>query len=338
MPNTGRPDDDELLDLGHRVLAGGGRIAGTVRQEHAVRLALEDVLGLRRRRDDRHLAAGAGEAAQDVALQAVVDGDDVERRILLAAVAFAPHPARLVPRIALAARHVGHEVHAVEARPGGGLRLQLGEVELARWLVRDDAVGRALLADARRERARVDAGDADDAALLQPAVEMLGRAVARRTGDRRAQHCAAHARAGGEVRGLGVLDVGADVADVREGEGDDLPGVGGIGEDLLVAGHRRVEANLADGRAGGAEADPGNDCSVGQNKSRGRRGVGPGRRRIDWRRRQWRLRRSRVARRYGAVGARRAAARQWGGMRPDPKRCVPAGQLQRRLHGRLALR
>ena len=74
---------DQLLDLGHRVFAGGGRIARTVRQEHAVRLALEDVLGLRRRRHDGHLAAGAGEAAQDVALQAVVDGDDVELRVLL---------------------------------------------------------------------------------------------------------------------------------------------------------------------------------------------------------------------------------------------------------------
>jgi predicted enzyme related to lactoylglutathione lyase len=32
------------------------------------------------------------------------------------------------------------------------------------------------------------------------------------------------------------------------------PGIGGIGEDLLVAGHRGVEAHLGDGAAAGAEA------------------------------------------------------------------------------------
>ena len=56
-----------------------------------------------------------------------------------------------------------------------------------------------------------------------------------------------HHHAGGEgLGGLVVLGVHPDVADVREGEGDDLPGVGGIGHDLLVAGHRGVEAELAD--------------------------------------------------------------------------------------------
>jgi hypothetical protein len=40
-----------------------------------------------------------------------------------------------------------------------------------------------------------------------------------------------------------------------EGEGDDLPGIGWIGEDLLIAGHRGIEADLADGMSGGAEPD-----------------------------------------------------------------------------------
>ena len=37
------------------------------------------------------------------------------------------------------------------------------------------------------------------------------------------------------------------VADMRVGEADDLPGVGGIGEDLLIAGQRGVEHHLAAG-------------------------------------------------------------------------------------------
>ena len=40
--------------------------------------------------------------------------------------------------------------------------------------------------------------------------------------------------------------IGADIADMGEGEGDDLPRVARIGHDLLIAGHRGVEADLAD--------------------------------------------------------------------------------------------
>ncbi len=56
------------------------------------------------------------------------------------------------------------------------------------------------------------------------------------------------------IGALDILVVGADIADVREGEGDDLPGVGRIGHHLLIAGHRGVEADFADRLALGAEA------------------------------------------------------------------------------------
>jgi hypothetical protein len=39
------------------------------------------------------------------------------------------------------------------------------------------------------------------------------------------------------------------VADQRVGENDDLAGVGGVGDRLLVAGHRGVEDDLAGNRA-----------------------------------------------------------------------------------------
>ncbi len=143
--------------------------------------------------------------------------------------------------------------------------------------MRDNGVRHSLVADARGQRTRVDAGDGDDAAALQPRVEVSRRAVVRRIGDAGAQHAAAHARARGEVRGLGVLGVGADVADVREGEGDDLAGVGGIGQHLLVARHGGVEAHLADGAPGRAEAHAGNHRPVVQHQA-GRGGhLGPGR-------------------------------------------------------------
>ncbi len=74
---------DHLPDHRHRVFAGRRRIARAVRQEHAVRLHRQDVFGRRRRRHDRHLAGGLGEQAQDVALDAVVDRDDMEFAVLL---------------------------------------------------------------------------------------------------------------------------------------------------------------------------------------------------------------------------------------------------------------
>jgi hypothetical protein len=50
-----------------------------------------------------------------------------------------------------------------------------------------------------------------------------------------------------------VLAVDAGVADVRVRERDDLAAVGGIGEDLLVARHRRVEHHFAGGQPARAD-------------------------------------------------------------------------------------
>ena len=108
------------------------------------------------------------------------------------------------------------------------------------------AAGRAAVADAPRDRPRVDAADTRQIVALQPVVERLGRPPVGGLGDVAAQH---HAARGG-IDALDVLEIGADIADMGEGEGDDLPGIGGIGDDLLVAGHRGVEADLAHRVAG----------------------------------------------------------------------------------------
>ena len=74
---------EQFGDDGHGIFAGLGGIAGPVRQEDAVGLERQNVFGARRRRHDRHGAAGIGEEPQDVALDAIVDGDDVVVRLAL---------------------------------------------------------------------------------------------------------------------------------------------------------------------------------------------------------------------------------------------------------------
>ena len=142
-------------------------------------------------------------------------------------------------------------------------------------LVRDHRIGHALAADQARERTGVDAAETDDAAPLEPLLEVELRAVARRRADRGLQDDPARARRRRHVDGLDVLLVGADVADMREGEGDDLSGIGGIGEDFLVAGHGGVEADFAHRMAGGAEAKSFEHGAVGEHQQRRRHGLRP---------------------------------------------------------------
>ncbi len=68
---------------------------------------------------------------------------------------------------------------------------------------------------------------------------------------------------------LHILVVGADIADVGKGEGDHLPGVGGIGHHLLISGHGGVEAQLAHRLAFGAEPLPPTHPPVGEYKCAG---------------------------------------------------------------------
>ena len=84
----------------------------------------------------------------------------------------------------------------------------------------------------------------------------------------------------GGVDDLDVLVVDADDSDMREGEGDDLGGVGRVGEDFLVAGHRRVEADLADRRAGRADPEALDHRAIGEHDHAGRDARAPAGRRI----------------------------------------------------------
>ncbi len=134
----------------------------------------------------------------------------------------------------------------------------------------DDGVGCAVLADPGGQGAGVDAAEADDAAGLQPGIEMLGGAVVGRFGDVGLEDDADRAVACCRRQVFDVFVVGADIADMREGEGDDLAEIGGIGQDLLVAGQRRVEDHFGLDLAGRADALAFDDGAVGKNEQGGR--------------------------------------------------------------------
>src|SRR3546814_10465106 len=76
---------------------------------------------------------------------------------------------------------------------------------------------------------------------------------------------------------LHILKIGADIADMGKGEVDDLPGIARVSHDLLIAGHRRVEADLANRLANRAEAASEQDGAVSKDQYPRRSfGHGPG--------------------------------------------------------------
>jgi len=79
---------------------------------------------------------------------------------------------------------------------------------------------------------RVDAGDAGDLAVRQPVFEFAGGPVVARDVRQFAHDEAAHEH----VARFKVALVDAVVPDQRVGHRDDLPGIGRVGEHLLVAG------------------------------------------------------------------------------------------------------
>ncbi len=156
-----------------------------------------------------------------------------ERRAVEVVTAFAPG-------IALLHRHDLGQIHALQSRKGA--RRGQGVVFRHARAGEDAAVLRAGVAQDAREATRVDLGDRHDAVALQVGVEGFLRAPVAREQRQVADH-----ESRGVHRGrFGVLGIAAGVADVRIGQGDDLSCVGRIGQDFLVAGHRRVEHDFAD--------------------------------------------------------------------------------------------
>lgn len=108
--------------------------------------------------------------------------------------------------------------------------------------------------------AGVKFGHARDAVVAQIRVEIFLRAPIARRSRQGAQQ-----KPGTEdLAAFGIFGVNAHIADVGVGQGNDLPAIGWIRQDLLITGHCRVEANLAGAHGCSAEAHSMKDTPIGQ--------------------------------------------------------------------------
>ncbi len=311
----------QLLDHRNGVDAGRGGVARAVRQENAVGGELDDLFEAGGGGDDRDVRACRDEIAEDVAFGAVVDRDDVGscllaplpacgrglggghilKRSVGGQISPTPDPSRkreggrkegdrrviplaqspnaAVPAIIHLRRHRDREVHAFQPRPRLRLCQERRYIERPRRRMRDHPVGRATTANPPRQRAGIDARQPDPPVLRHPRVEPLGRAEIAWP-----RHLLAHDDAHRvRVVRLEIVGIRADIADMRKGEGDHLPGKARVGHDLLITRHRGVETHFADRSTFRAEAMPPNHVARGEHqnaggtlRSFGRRGNGLG--------------------------------------------------------------
>ncbi len=214
------------------------RVARPVAQKHTIRVPLQDLLGARRRGHDRHRAALRPQEPQDVVLDAIIERHDPVLHRRLVGLARQHVHDRLVPVVRRLHRHVADDVPPHQA----GVPVQLGpqRVQVGRHRGDNPAHG-PLLADVPHEPPRVDALQTDDAVGPQVLIERPAASPVARMRAVLLDHEPAYKR----PAALHVLVVRAVVADQRIGHRHDLLVVRRIGEDLLVAGHGRVEHDLA---------------------------------------------------------------------------------------------
>ena len=220
-PEDGNRADERPQRLHDR--AGHRRVSRSVAEEHSVGLARQHLCRWCVGWHDGH-GGQLAQAAKDGGLDAEVVGHHVARA-----------RARGVGAVG------GYLADQIDAA-GAGLGASRGQ---KRGLVRgaERSGHGARIADMAGEPAGVDPGDARHAVAAQEAVEAArGPPAARPPGE--VAHDHAPAVGPGRLR-VGV--VGAVVAYVGIGEGDDLACVGGIGDHLLVPAHHRVEHDLAGG-------------------------------------------------------------------------------------------
>jgi len=241
-------------------------IPGAVGEKDAIGLQGQGLCRGGRRGNDRHLETLLDQQAQDSSLDPEIVGHQATLSLGTLGTRHLPlhaRPAALGPEVG-SARNLGDEVAAIES--GGASRLGhqgLGLLQRGIGAEHPDLGPR--IANAAHQRPGIDARNPRHVRLGEESIDAaLGAPVAGLI-EQFANH---EAREKGAGRLL-VLGVDPHVADLGIGHGHDLTRVGGVGDDLLVARHARIEDHLARAHAYGPEGLTPVDGAVGQ-RERGR--------------------------------------------------------------------
>ena len=221
------PEDGDLAEqAGHHVhhRPQGGGVAGPVGQEHPVGAPGEDVGGRCGRRDHLDVEPPGGELGEDVPLDPEVVGDDVAG-------------AAGADTEGVVRGHIHPQLPPLHSPVGGGEVTQL--VGPPDWP--DRRRHRPCGAEPPGEHAGVHLADGHDPAIGEVIGQRPLCPPARVTPGHRPHHQGGTAAGGGLVVGVGDTVV----PDVGGGHHHHLPGVRGVGDHLLVAGHGGVEDRFA---------------------------------------------------------------------------------------------
>ena len=234
---VGRHAACEKLANGRNGVVAGLGVTRAVGQEDAVRIHCQHLGRRRLCRHDGNAAATLGQHAQDIALDAKIVGNDVElgfRHRLKAG----QRPFPLAPLVGRLDGDDLRQIHAGKTGEGFCFSNGLGLINRSGH----DATGLgALFAQHAGQRTGIDAGDGNDAMLLEIVRQGVGHAPVRG-----ADRQIADDQASGKISPrLPVFIVATGIADVRIGQRDDLAAIGRVSQDFLVAGHGGVEHHLA---------------------------------------------------------------------------------------------
>ena len=240
-------------------------VTRTVRQEDGVGREGERLGRGGRRGNHRHIETLLDQQSKNIALDSEVVGDEPEATARTGGpghLALDPRPAAVAPLVGLLAGHLGDEITTVETGRAPGAIDQVRLVLVLRIGAENAHLG-ASLANASHQRAGVDTCNSRHARVAQPGVETTRCPPAARDPKEFLDH---ESRQKGAIR-LFILRVHPDVSDLCIGHGDDLTGIGWIGQDLLIARHARVEDDLAFAQGVGSEGEATKHPPVGERQT-----------------------------------------------------------------------
>jgi hypothetical protein len=235
-------------------VADGFGVAGAIRKENAVGLEIHDVLGGRLRRHDPDIAVMIDEKAQDILLDAEIVGGNAEFASVgnSSGLAHGFRPRRngeldraFFPAVGFLAGDVAREFLPGHQR---NLFCFVDELVGGGAVGGNDSTQSADIANVTDESARVDIPDSGNFVAIQIELSGFGGAPVRRD----LRKFADDERFDVGARCFFIVEIRADIADVRISEAYDLAGVTGIGENFLITGEAGIENDFAAAARDGA--------------------------------------------------------------------------------------